>query len=96
MLRWVVEGETNDEIAAILGLSLSTVETHMSHILGRLGVDTRAAAVSRVFHVAHLEPVRVTEGPILDPRAEVQSAASRSTASSPDPVRLDERGQSSP
>ena len=46
VLRWVVEGKTNQEIALILGLSLSTVKTHMSSILRRLGVETRTAAVS--------------------------------------------------
>jgi DNA-binding CsgD family transcriptional regulator len=47
VLRWLVEGKTNQEIAGILGVSLSTVKTHVSRILRRLDVETRAAAVSR-------------------------------------------------
>ena len=53
VLRWVVEGKTNREIALILGLSLSTVKTHMSSILRRLGVETRTAAVSRAMELTH-------------------------------------------
>ncbi len=45
VLRWAMEGKTNPEIAQILGLSLSTVKTHMSSILRRLDVETRSAAV---------------------------------------------------
>jgi DNA-binding CsgD family transcriptional regulator len=51
VLRWAMEGKTNPEIAQILGLSLSTVKTHMSSILRRLDVETRSAAVRRAFEL---------------------------------------------
>jgi DNA-binding CsgD family transcriptional regulator len=48
VLRWLVEGKTNAEIAAILRLGLPTIKTHVSAILDKLGVETRSAAVCRV------------------------------------------------
>lgn len=53
VLRWAMEGKTNPEIAQILGLSLSTVKTHMTSILRRLDVETRSAAVRRAFELAN-------------------------------------------
>lgn len=44
ILRWVCQGKTNWEIATILGTSQRTVDTHMEHILKRLGVENRTAA----------------------------------------------------
>ena len=46
VLRLMVEGLNNAEIAERLGLSLSTVKYHVSNILGKLQVDSRVAAVS--------------------------------------------------
>jgi DNA-binding NarL/FixJ family response regulator len=43
----VVDRKTNPEIAAELFLSLKTVETHMRHIFGKLGVSSRVE-VARV------------------------------------------------
>ncbi|HVA00788.1 MAG TPA: LuxR C-terminal-related transcriptional regulator [Terriglobia bacterium] len=44
VLAWVCQGKTNPEIAAILTLSVRTVEKHLEHILEELGVETRTAA----------------------------------------------------
>ena len=41
--RLVTAGKTNREIAAELFLSEKTVETHLSHVFGKLGVSSRAA-----------------------------------------------------
>ena len=41
VLFQVVGGRTNKEIAAILSISPGTVEVHMSHILAKLGCETR-------------------------------------------------------
>lgn len=57
VLRWLMNGKTNDEIAQILGISRSTVKTHVSSILSRLEVDTRAGAVSRAMELARFRPV---------------------------------------
>jgi DNA-binding NarL/FixJ family response regulator len=39
-------GETNRGIGARLHLSTKTVETHVAHIFGKLGVRSRAAVVA--------------------------------------------------
>lgn len=41
---WVSQGKTNDEIAAILGISANTVKNHLSPIFQKLGVENRYAA----------------------------------------------------
>jgi DNA-binding CsgD family transcriptional regulator len=45
-LAWVAQGKTNSELAAILGISLSTAKKHVEHILDKLGVETRTAAAA--------------------------------------------------
>lgn len=47
VLAWVAEGKTNGEIATILGGSTRTIDKHVEHIRGKLGVETRTAAASR-------------------------------------------------
>ncbi|MFE3461805.1 LuxR C-terminal-related transcriptional regulator [Nocardiopsis aegyptia] len=49
VLRLVATGSTNREIAAELVLSERTVERHVSNILAKLGVATRAAATAYAF-----------------------------------------------
>ena len=44
ILRMVVDGRTNAEIAATLVLSVRTVDHHVSAVLGKLGVTTRREA----------------------------------------------------
>ena len=39
VMRLVVEGESSDEVAGILSLSLKTVETHSSRLMQKLGID---------------------------------------------------------
>ncbi|HEY6772314.1 MAG TPA: LuxR C-terminal-related transcriptional regulator [Solirubrobacterales bacterium] len=46
VLRLLSGGETNKEIAADLVLSVRTVDRHVSNIYAKLGVSSRAAAVS--------------------------------------------------
>jgi DNA-binding CsgD family transcriptional regulator len=45
ILHWMSEGKTNPEIAIILAIRPRTVEKHVEHILIKLGVHTRSAAV---------------------------------------------------
>ena len=46
VLRCLVRGGPNHEIARALGIGVGTVRTHVSHILLKLGATDRAAAVS--------------------------------------------------
>ena len=47
VLKWMVEGKRNSEIAAILKLSARTVEKHVQDILRDLMVENRATAIVR-------------------------------------------------
>jgi DNA-binding CsgD family transcriptional regulator len=47
VLRWMVEGKRNGEIATILGASPRTVEKHVTEILTKLDVENRAGAIRR-------------------------------------------------
>jgi DNA-binding response OmpR family regulator/DNA-binding CsgD family transcriptional regulator len=46
VLYWVVQGKTEHEIGAALGTSVQRVARHLEQICGKLGVETRAAAVA--------------------------------------------------
>jgi non-specific serine/threonine protein kinase len=48
VLRLLAEGRSDREIAAELYISPKTVGTHVSNLLGKLGVPSRAAAVAHV------------------------------------------------
>jgi DNA-binding CsgD family transcriptional regulator len=52
ILRWIADGKTTREIAAILVVSPHTVRKHIEHILEKLDVRTRSAAVARAFPTA--------------------------------------------
>lgn len=47
VLRWMVCGKSNKEIASALNLSEGTVKTHVNHILKKLGVTGRTEAVTQ-------------------------------------------------
>jgi DNA-binding CsgD family transcriptional regulator len=51
ILRLIVCGYTNDEIAAELVVALSTVKTHINNIYRKLGVSSRAQAVRRALEL---------------------------------------------
>ncbi len=46
VLHWLAQGKRDAEIAIILGISRRTVSKHVEHILAKLGVETRGAAVA--------------------------------------------------
>lgn len=50
-LLWVAQGKTNSDIAAILGISESTVKKHLIEIFEKVGVETRSAATLRALEV---------------------------------------------
>ncbi len=58
-------GMSNQQIGAALGISATTVRTHLEHIFARLGVATRTAAVTAAFG----SPSGVQRPPAEVPRA---------------------------
>ena len=50
-LLWLAQGKTNSNIAAILGITESTVKKHAQEIFEKLGVETRGAATVRALEV---------------------------------------------
>lgn len=55
VVRLVVEGRSNDEIAAGLGITSKTVETHLRRIFERLGVVSRTELATRALREGWLE-----------------------------------------
>jgi predicted ATPase/DNA-binding CsgD family transcriptional regulator/Tfp pilus assembly protein PilF len=47
VLRWLVAGDSNREIAARLGISEGTIKAHTANIYNKLGVDNRVQAAAR-------------------------------------------------
>jgi len=47
LLTLIARGASNSEIADQLVISVGTVKSHINHILGKLGVANRTAAVAR-------------------------------------------------
>jgi DNA-binding CsgD family transcriptional regulator len=56
VLRWMVEGKRNGEIATILGASPRTVEKHVAVILTKLNVENRASAIRHALQPRAAEP----------------------------------------
>ena len=52
VLDWLAGGKTDRDIGVILGCSHRTVQKHLQRIYEKLGVETRTAAVMRVFGAA--------------------------------------------
>jgi DNA-binding NarL/FixJ family response regulator len=46
-LLWLAQGKTNSDIAAILGITESTVKKYVQEMFDKLGVETRGAATVR-------------------------------------------------
>jgi transcriptional regulator EpsA len=55
VLRWVHEGQTNEEIATKLGLSMLTVKNHLRNAMQKLQVRTRGQAVVRAIALGELK-----------------------------------------
>ncbi len=56
MLRLAAEGLANKEIAADLGLSPRTVQSHIRHILNKLAVASRVEAVVLAIRSGWIRP----------------------------------------
>ncbi len=55
VLRWIVEGQSNKQIAATLGIGEHTVEIHIGNLLGKLEVASRAEAIAWAWRYRVLE-----------------------------------------
>jgi DNA-binding NarL/FixJ family response regulator len=55
VIRRVVEGRTNDEIAGQLGIATKTVETHLGRLFERAGVASRTELATRALREGWLE-----------------------------------------
>lgn len=55
VLSLVAQGKPNKEIARELHISIKTVETHMSHILGKLEAVNRTDAVMKAVDQGEIE-----------------------------------------
>ena len=60
VLDLVARGLRNDEIAAVLVISVATVRKHLEHIFDRTGLRSRSAVVARLVH--QQEPTIVPAG----------------------------------
>ncbi len=54
ILHWVREGKSNQEISQLLDISVLTVKNHIHKILGKLGANNRAHAVTLVVRLGLL------------------------------------------
>ncbi|MGI9027163.1 MAG: response regulator transcription factor [Burkholderiaceae bacterium] len=63
VLIWLARGKTDRDIATVLALSPRTVQKHLEHIYVKLGVETRTAAVMRVFHAGDRADIRAGASP---------------------------------
>jgi DNA-binding CsgD family transcriptional regulator len=52
VLGWIAQGKRDAEIGAILGIAKKTIGKHIEHLLSKLNVETRTAAVSAAYHHA--------------------------------------------
>jgi transcriptional regulator EpsA len=75
IVGWLREGKSNDEMAAILGISALTVKNHLQRIYRLLGVGNRAHALARCLELRLLD----SNQELLMPAA--ASAAARRCAS---------------
>ena len=68
VMRLIVDGQTNDQIAASLFLSTSTVKSHLTSAFAKLGVSSRAEASALL-----LDPDEPVGMAVLNPRGRFES-----------------------
>jgi DNA-binding NarL/FixJ family response regulator len=61
VLRLLAQGRANKEIARDLNIGEKTVKTHVSSILGKLGVQSRTQAALYAVHIGLVTPDQVAE-----------------------------------
>lgn len=58
VLKLVAEGRSNDDIAAVLSLSVRTVERHLSNVYVKLGLSGKGARAAAAAHFTRAESQR--------------------------------------
>jgi len=58
VLQLLAQGQTNREIARLLGVSVGTVKVHVQHIIAKLGVSDRTQAAVRAVELGLLTAPR--------------------------------------
>ena len=53
VLKLIADGYSNRQIAGQLFIAVNTVKKHITHIFGKLGVNSRTKAINRL-HELHL------------------------------------------
>ncbi len=71
VLSLLAQGKSNAEIAAVLGLRLSTVKSYVEGVFDKLGVDNRHAALLRAHQLARSRSRPAESGGRLSTRAGV-------------------------
>lgn len=71
VLQWVSEGRSNKEIAALMGTSVRTVETHRLHLRRKLRIEGQAALMKYAVDHADLthDPLHTGPAALFDPQA---------------------------
>jgi two-component system, NarL family, response regulator LiaR len=62
VLRLLSQGLSNKEIAQHLALGEKTIKTHVSHILGKLGVQSRTQAALAAMRLGLVPPTSLSQG----------------------------------
>jgi DNA-binding NarL/FixJ family response regulator len=53
IVQFIFQGKRDKEIAAVMGLNIWTVRTHLTRIFVRLDIGDRVALVLRIFAIVH-------------------------------------------
>jgi DNA-binding CsgD family transcriptional regulator len=56
VLYWAIEGKTNEEIAIVLTLSISTIKTHKNRLIAKLHLQGKVAFQKYVLKMAKNQP----------------------------------------
>ena len=90
MLELLATGKSNAELAKQLYLGEGTIKTHVSHLLGKLGVRDRVQAVVFAYESGVVEPGQARDGrePQSSPTELKAASAIRRVGARPGPIPM--------